>query len=226
MDEGMFLYWGSGSPPCWRIMIALEEKKLQGYQQKMLSFEKMEHKSAEVMAINPRGQLPSFRHGDTILNESFGACLYLENQFKSQGTQLVPDTGDNQALVFQRMHEVLALQEKLGAVIYYTWKVPEDERHDSAMERNKKTLNEELMLWEGYLEKVDPDSHLAGKNFTMADVMLFPQVAYAVHFGLSSDKYPKLMEYYNRLKERPSIQTSWPPHWKESPPTMDVLKDV
>ncbi|XP_038662973.1 glutathione S-transferase A-like [Scyliorhinus canicula] len=226
MADGMFLFWGSGSPPCWRIMIVLEEKKLQGYQQKMLSFEKMEHKSEEVMAINPRGQLPSFRHGDSILNESFGACLYLENQFKSQGTQLVPDTGDNQALVFQRMHEVLTLQEKLGAVIYYTWKVPEDERHDSAIERNKKTLNEELLLWEGYLEKVAPDSHLAGKNFTMADVMLFPQVAYAVHFGLSSDKYPKLTEYYNRVKERPSIQASWPPHWKESPPTMDVLKDV
>ncbi|XP_067853771.1 glutathione S-transferase A-like [Heptranchias perlo] len=226
MADSMFLYWGSGSPPCWRIMIALEEKKMQGYQQKLLSFEKMEHKSDEVLAINPRGQLPSFRHGDIVLNESFGACLYLENQFKSQGTQLIPDSGDEQALVYQRMYEVLALQEKLGSVIYYTWKVPENERHDSAVERNKKALNIELMLWEGYLDKMSPDSHIAGKNFTMADVMLLPQVAYAVRFGLSTDKYPKLMEYYTRVKERPSIQVSWPPHWKESPPTMDVLKDV
>uniref|UniRef100_UPI00398EB92D glutathione S-transferase rho n=1 Tax=Pristiophorus japonicus TaxID=55135 RepID=UPI00398EB92D len=226
MAESMFLYWGSGSPPCWRIMIALEEKKMQGYQHKMLSFEKMEHKSEEVLAINPRGQLPSFRHGDLVLNESFGVCLYLENQFKSQGTQLIPDPGDEQALVFQRMYEVLSLQEKLGSVIYYTWRLPQNERHDSAVERNKKELNTELMLWEGYLEKMGPDGYIAGKNFTMADVMLLPQVAYAVRFGLPTDKYPKLMEYYTRVKERPSIQASWPPHWKESPPTMDTLKDI
>ncbi|XP_048461531.1 glutathione S-transferase A-like [Rhincodon typus] len=195
MAETMFLFWGSGSPPCWRIMIALEEKKLQGYEQKLLSFEKMEHKSSEIMAINPRGQLPCFRHGDTILNESFGACLYLENQFKSQGTQLIPDTGDEQALVYQRMHEVLTLHEKLGTI-------------------------------SGACIALGPGSYIAGKNFTMADVMLFPQVAFAVRFGLSTDKYPKLMEYYMKVKERPSIQASWPPHWKESPPTLDVLKDV
>ncbi|MEQ2169446.1 hypothetical protein GOODEAATRI_025321, partial [Goodea atripinnis] len=53
----MTLLWGSGSPPCWRVMIALEEKKLQGYSSKLLSFEKMEHKSQEVLDINPRGQV-------------------------------------------------------------------------------------------------------------------------------------------------------------------------
>ncbi|XP_051884509.1 glutathione S-transferase A-like [Pristis pectinata] len=226
MAEDMFLYWGSGSPPCWRIMIVLEEKKLQGYKEKLLSFEKMEHKSEEVLAINPRGQLPSFRHGDIKLNESFGVCLYLESQFKSQGTQLIPDSGAEQALVYQRMFEVLALQEKIMAIVYYFWKVPENERHDSALERNKKALNAELKLWEGYFEKLPSDSHIAGKNFTMADVMLLPQLACAVRFGLSIDKYPRLLEYYTRVKERPSLQASWPPHWKEDPPTMDLLKGV
>ena len=38
-------------------MIALEEKKLQGYRHKLLSFEKGEHKSQEVLEINPRGQV-------------------------------------------------------------------------------------------------------------------------------------------------------------------------
>ncbi|XP_072926681.1 glutathione S-transferase A-like [Hemitrygon akajei] len=226
MAEDLFLYWGSGSPPCWRIMIALEEKKLQGYKEKLLSFEKMEHKLEEVMAINPRGQLPSFRHGDIILNESFGVCLYLENQFKSQGTQLIPDSGAEQAFVYQRMFEVLTLQEKVVAIVYYLMRVPENERHDSTLERNKKALNAELKLWEGYFEKLPTDSHIAGKSFTMADVMLFPQLACAIRFGLSVDKYPKLFNYYTRVKERPSIQASWPPHWKENPPTIDVLKDV
>lgn len=57
MAKDITLLWGSSSSPCWTVMIALEEKNLQGYNQKRLYFEKTEHKSAEVMAINPRGQV-------------------------------------------------------------------------------------------------------------------------------------------------------------------------
>lgn len=55
--KSISLLWGAGSPPCWRVMIALQEKKLQGYKHKLLSFEKGEHKSQEVLEINPRGQV-------------------------------------------------------------------------------------------------------------------------------------------------------------------------
>ncbi|XP_042196204.1 glutathione S-transferase rho [Callorhinchus milii] len=226
MADSMVVFWGSGSPPCWRVMIALEEKLLSGYQRRLLSFEKQQHKSKEVLAINPRGQLPTFRHGDVVLNESYGVCIYLENQFKSQGAELIPSCPTEQAGVLQRMFEVQTLQEKMGIVIYYKWRVPENEQHDTAVERNKKALSVELKLWEGYMEKASPEPYIMGKNFTMADVMLFPQLAYGVRFALSQEKYPKLLEYYHRLEKRPSIQASWPPHWKESAPTSDILKDI
>ena len=57
MASNIFLYWGSGSPPCWRVMMCLEEKGLLGYRSKFCSFEKKEHKSEEVLKINPRGQV-------------------------------------------------------------------------------------------------------------------------------------------------------------------------
>lgn len=57
MATDIMLYWGSDSPPCWRVMIALEEKQLHGYNNKLLSFDKQEHKCAEVMKLNPRGQV-------------------------------------------------------------------------------------------------------------------------------------------------------------------------
>ncbi|XP_036411052.1 glutathione S-transferase rho [Megalops cyprinoides] len=226
MAKDMTLFWGSGSPPCWRVMIALEEKKLQGYQQKLLSFEKMEHKSKEVMELNPRGQLPAFKHGNHILNESYAACLYLESQFKSQGPQLIPDSPEEQAMVYQRMFEAQTLQQKLSDVIYYTWRVPEAERHESALKRNKETLTAELQLWEQYLQKMEAGSYLAGKSFSMADVVAVPVVAYAVRFGLSQDRYPRLGQYYSLVKERPSVKASWPPHWLENPQGMDTLKDL
>nr|XP_057903214.1 glutathione S-transferase A-like [Doryrhamphus excisus] len=224
MAENMHLFWGSGSAPCWRVMIALEEKKLQGYKQTLLSFEKNEHKSPAVLALNSRGQLPTFNHGDIIVNESYAACFYLESQFKSQGTKLIPDGPAEQALMYQRMFEGLTFCDKLYAVIYYEWFVPEGERHDSAMKRNREALTTELKLWEGYLQKAGP--HLAGASFSLADVTVFPIVGNLFRFGLSAERYPKLAEYYALLKDRPSVRASWPPHWLENPKGEDTLKDI
>ncbi|MGH0137878.1 UNVERIFIED_CONTAM: hypothetical protein FKN15_065039 [Acipenser sinensis] len=292
MASSMILYWGSGSPPCWRVMIALEEKNLQGYQQKLLSFEKNEHKSEPVMAINPRGQLPSFKHGDNIINESFGACLYLENQFKSQGTQLIPDSSAEQALVYQRMFETFTLQQKMEfieltsiyinqfksqgtqlipdssaeqALVYQrmfetltlqqkmefieltsiyinqfksqgTQLIPDSSAEQALVyQRMFETLTLQqkmedyvikyLKMTNMFVSQMDAGSYAAGKNFTMADVMVFPQIAYAFRFGLSPEKFIKLGEYHNLVKKRPSVEASWPPHWKENPQGMDILKD-
>ncbi|MEQ2245207.1 hypothetical protein ILYODFUR_025230 [Ilyodon furcidens] len=221
----MSLLWGAGSPPCWRVMITLEEKKLQGYKHKLLSFEKEEHKSQEVLKINPRGQLPAFKHGDNIINESTGACLYLENQFKTQGNKLIPDSPAEQARMYQRMMEGLTLIEKLNLVVFYDLVAPEGERHDSAEKRNKENLVAELQLWENYLGNVAAGSYLAGA-FSLADVAVFPNIAYAFHYGLSAERYPKMAKYYSLLKDRPSIKTTWPPQWYQIAQRSETLKDL
>lgn len=104
---------------------------------------------------------------------------FWKSQFKTQGIKLIPDSPAQQALVYQRMMEGLTLTEKLSklntlkldkstehkwwwrwwrcildSVVYYDWSVPEQERHDSAVKRNREALITELRLWEGYLQKV------------------------------------------------------------------------
>lgn len=101
--------------------------------------------------------------------------------------------------------------------------------------------------------KLGPKSHLAGPSFTLADVTVFPTVAFLFRYGwargetmlgsdvmcavcrcmwffwfcrLSADRYPKLGEYYALLKDRPSIKASWPPHWLENLKGQDDLKDI
>ena len=68
MASEMFLYWGSGSPPCWSAMLALEEKGLSGYPNKLVSFEKGEHKSEEVLKWNPRGQVSLYSYYHTVIH--------------------------------------------------------------------------------------------------------------------------------------------------------------
>uniref|UniRef100_A0A3B3TKN6 Glutathione S-transferase rho n=1 Tax=Poecilia latipinna TaxID=48699 RepID=A0A3B3TKN6_9TELE len=220
MAKSMYLLWGSGSPPCWRLMITLEEKKLQGYKQKLLSFEKEEHKSKEVLEINPRGQLPTFKHGENIINESVGACLYLENQFKSQGNKLIPDSPAEQALMYQRMMEGLFFLEKMEFFVFYDFYAPEGERHDSALKRHKDNLVTELKLWESYLE------NCCFRGFSLADVVFFPSIACTFAYGLSPERYPKLAKYYNLLKDRPSIKATWPPKWFQFEQRSESLKEI
>ncbi|KAM9384026.1 glutathione S-transferase A-like [Pholidichthys leucotaenia] len=222
MASDMTLLWGSGSPPCWRVMIVLEEKGLQGYNQKLLSFEKGEHKSECVMKMNPRGQLPAFKIKDYVLNESCAACFFLECQYQCQGSKLTPECPAEKARMLQRIFEANNLGQKMGDVIYYNWKVPEDERHDSAVKRNKDALREELKLWENYLQK---GNFMAGKSFTLADVVVFPLVAYGFRNGLCQERYSNLARYYNELKARPSIKTTWPPTWIDTCPG-ETLKDI
>jgi hypothetical protein len=62
------VYWGSGSPFSWRVLLTLEVKQLP-YQSKLLTFSKQEHKSPEYLALNPRGKVPT-RDGDFVLYES------------------------------------------------------------------------------------------------------------------------------------------------------------
>ncbi|XP_030644276.1 glutathione S-transferase A [Chanos chanos] len=224
MAQDMTLHWSSGSPPCWRVLIALEEKNLKGYNQKLLSMEKGEHKGKETLDINPRGQVPAFKHGNNVVNESIAACLYLESQFKSSGNKLIPDSAQEQALTYQRALEALNLQQRLADLAQYTMRVPEAERHDSAVKRNREALAAELQIWEGYLQKGGP--YLAGKNFSMADVVFFPLIAIILRFGLSQEKHPSLTRYYNQVKDRPSVKATWPPHWVNNPPGMDMLKDL
>jgi len=214
--KGMFLYWGSGSMPCMKPMIVLEEKKLSGYAHKLVEFSKKEHKGEDIMTLNPRGQVPTFKHGDVVVNESTAICHYLESQFKKQGTQLIPDDATKQALVLQRLYEVQNLHDKAMPEIFYYLRSNKDSVDEKLLKTKKKALTEELVHWEKYLSAGE---FLCGSEFTMADVFLVTYLMFMVRCGLELSQRPNIKRYYEKVIQRPSVQASWPPHWKTSPPS-------
>jgi len=218
MASDMILYIGSGSPPCWRAEITLVEKGLQGYQKKLLSFEKKEHKSDEILKLNPRGQVPTFLHGDININESGAICDYLEARFHEQGIKLVPDDLAQMAVVRQRQHESANLvQKEVVDLLYYIFKSKPEDIDPEQLKAKKKAFAEELAVWEGYIKAQGDGGYLVGKNFTMADVFVYPYIAFAVRMGLNLQaNLPSMASWYDRITERPSVQASWPPHWKDS----------
>ena len=74
------LYWGSGSPFAWRVMLTLEVKRLT-YQSTLLEFSKGEHKSSGFLKLNPRGKVPVLKDDDFVLNESLAIIAYLDKKY-------------------------------------------------------------------------------------------------------------------------------------------------
>ncbi|XP_062582103.1 glutathione S-transferase A-like [Saccostrea cucullata] len=226
MATNMFLYWGSGSIPCWKAMIVLEEKGFGGYKNKLIEFSKQEHKGPDVLKLNPRGQMPVFKDGDIVVNESSAICEYLESTYKDKGNQLIPSDKAKRATVLQRMHEASNnFQQKLMVdLLFYFFQTKEEDRKPEDLKKKGEALKEELQRWEGYIEKTK--GFVADSNFTMADVYFYPFLAFGKRWGLELEKFPNLKAYYDKMSARPSVKSTEPPHWKEEPPKATPLKGI
>src|SRR5947208_14761570 len=73
------LYWGSGSPFAWRVMLTLEVKGL-AYESKLLEFYKGENKAPAYLLLNPRGKVPTLKDGDFVLYEPLAIISYLDRK--------------------------------------------------------------------------------------------------------------------------------------------------
>ena len=74
------IYWGSGSPYSWRVLLALAYKRL-AYDSHLLQFSKQEHKSPQLLRMNPRGRVPVLKDGDYVVFESLACLLYLDRKY-------------------------------------------------------------------------------------------------------------------------------------------------
>ena len=74
------VFWGSGSPYAWRVLLALEVKQVP-YTSRPIQFSKGEHKTPEFLAMNPRGKVPVVRFGDFTLYESTAILAWLDREW-------------------------------------------------------------------------------------------------------------------------------------------------
>src|SRR3990172_1362293 len=74
------VFWGSGSPFSWRVLLTLEVKGV-AYTSRQLEFSKKQHKAPDYLALNPRGKVPTLRDGDYVLPESLAIMAYLDRRF-------------------------------------------------------------------------------------------------------------------------------------------------
>ena len=209
------VYGFSGSPFVWRVLLALEEKQLE-HSRTWIARASGEHTSPAMLARNPRGQLPVMTWGDVALHESLAICIFLE--LERPRPPLLPGSAAARARALVLAHEAdsYAGAAAMPALEAGLMRAPGAGLDDTDRARHR-ALHDELRRWEGYLQQ-DRSDFLAGDGFTLADIALFPLVAFGVRCELRLEPaFPALARWYARIVERPSTQASWPPHWRESP---------
>ncbi|DAZ92993.1 TPA: hypothetical protein N0F65_011490 [Lagenidium giganteum] len=231
------VYWGSGSPQAWRVLIALEEKQLK-WRSVCVSFSSGVLKSPFFAALNPRLRIPVLvepvdtdanteaavtTKGDqddplrlaerTIVYESGAILEFLERKYPTR--PCMPRELPLFAVAQTRLHEANEILSVVGDLVVYLRRFPPEKRNAAVVDAKWALLEAELNLWEAYLAG-EGQQYLVDKTEPfLCDFTLFTNIAYAVRCGLQLDGlYPRLACFYVRLCQRASVEATWPPHWK------------
>lgn len=215
------VYWGSGSPFAWRVLLTLEVKRLE-YQSRILEFSKQEHKSPEYLAINPRGKVPALKDGDFVLYESLAVMAYLDKKYPNP--PLFGTTPEETGAIWRVISEcdsyLLQAGVKVVTPLYFGGAA---EKKDEIREAAKSVHNE-LALLEAAAAK---SPWLAGAKISAADIAVFPFVqtflraaskeeAKPLNLGFLplSERYPRLAVWVKRVEALPGYERTYPPHWR------------
>ena len=216
------LYWASGSPFAWRVMLTLEVKKL-AYESKLLEFSKGENKRPAYLQLNPRGKVPSLKDGDFVLYESLAIMSYLDRKYPDP--PLFGKTPEETGLIWRALAEcesyVVSASNKVVRPIFFGEgldKVGEIQQAAQTLRQEFKTIDERLA-----------GSHwLVGDKISAADIGTFPLVqlilraaskeaAQPLNLGfLPLEKTsPNLTKWEQRIEALPDYQRTYPPHWRK-----------
>ena len=208
------LYYVNGSIPSWRVMMALHLKGIP-YTRKRLHVmtTPKETRTAEFLAINPRGKTPTLIEPDgNILIESVAILDYLHADDESRrGILNNPTARKAWILEIQRFHET----ENIHYVfedIELLYKESRDEPHiRKRIYDAYVATTTELRIWERYLEH---STFIAGEEFGLADCAFFPCLAYLVHRGFDLQKedggFSRLKAYYECVDALPCAKDARP----------------
>jgi glutathione S-transferase len=216
------LYWGSGSPFAWRVMLTLEVKGL-AYESRLLEFSKGEHKTPDYLKLNPRGKVPTLKDGDFVIYESLAIMSYLDRKYPDP--PLFGKTPEETGLIWRALAEcesyILPAGDKVVRPIFFGQGLDKVEEIQQAAE----TLRHELKLIDLRLASAN---WLVGDKLSAADIGVFPLVqlllraaskdaAQPLNLGLLplGQTFPNAARWVARIEALPNYQRTYPPHWRQ-----------
>lgn len=216
------VYWGSGSPYAWRVLLALEVKQIP-YESKRLSFTDEDLKSDEYLAISPRGKVPAIRDGSVTVHESIAILRYLED-LKSEPA-LFGNGPVERSKIWCSIMEIMNYIEP--NILDYARTIFYGELADKkqiAITAREAIENELTNLNSSLINK----NYLASDKLSAADIVLYPVIPFLSRAAMKEnteevsgklraidEHYPAIGAWCKRIESIPGYEKAYPPHWKE-----------
>jgi glutathione S-transferase len=219
----MELFWISGSPPAWRVMLALEVKGI-NYISRQLDASVKEHKSEEFLKLNPRGQVPVLLLDDIVVRESLAIIAFLD---KLQPTPtLLGDDAVSTATIWQWLMDFENnLRPALATVAQSIFRNQVEERQDEIMAAVK-IIQAEI---QNINRQLSGQNYLCGNSLSAADITLYPSIRWlkralenspalslAQELTNSLNDYTALIRWERLIEALPGYDRTYPPHWRAS----------
>lgn len=215
------IYFISGSPPCWSVMLAMGVKGIE-YRPQRLDNAKREQKSPAFLAVNPRGNVPVLTDGGTTVCETVAILAYLEATTPSP--PLLGSTPVETARIWQAIGDCDGhLRDRVGDLSRPLFRGRAAEAADEITEAMP-AIRDEVARLDTILSA---QQYLAGDGLSAADLMVYPVVQQLLRAAAREDAaplnldvhpladfYPHLDAWARRIEGLPGYDAAYPPHWK------------
>jgi glutathione S-transferase len=214
------VYWGSGSPYSWRVLLALEHKRLP-YNSHVLQFSKQEQKSPHMLALNWRGKVPVIKDGDYVCFESLAVLYYLDLKYPEP--PIFGRTPEEAGVIMRVICEYQAYIEPHVNTIVRAVFAKGDLAADAITDAMHHAASEARNI-EARLSKSD---WVVGESFSAVDMVIFPGFQLlrralerpearelASRFLPVEVHYPALGRWVSRVESLPGYERTYPPHWR------------
>ena len=215
------LYWGSGSAYSWRVLLALEYKRL-AYVSHLLQFSKQEHKSPQILALNFRGRVPILKDGDYVVFESLAVLYYLDLKYPEP--PIFGHSPEEAGVIMRVICEYQSYAEPQLMRIVRAFLTAQPQLSGDELASAMHVVASEARSIEARLARSD---WVVGDSFSAADIVIFPGLQLLLRalakpqaadissrFLPLATQYPALARWITRVESLPGYDRTYPPHWR------------
>jgi len=198
----IILYHDVPSTNCDRVKIVLAEKGL-AWEGIWVKLGKMEQKNPEHLKRNPYGKIPVIDDDGKLLFESCIINEYLDEKYPNPPLQPKDP--------YLRARGRILVDYFLNYLHEPYWALRGEMIKKNDAERNRERIAEtrkEVMARLGYLEDALGDKPFFLGDYGLTDIAMLPRFRRLEQYGvLPSTALPKLTAWFERMKQRPAVQS-------------------
>ncbi|XP_071726541.1 glutathione S-transferase F9-like [Rutidosis leptorrhynchoides] len=190
-----------------RVLLCLIEKEIE-FDLIHVNLLAGENQNPEFLKLQPFGSLPVIQDGDYTLFESRAIIRYYAEKYKSQGTDLLGKTIEDQGLVNQWLEvESQNYHPPLNNLVLHLMFSPKFGiiRDEQLINQSEEKLGKVLDIYEDRLSK---SKYLAGDFFSLADLSHIPFTNYLVNV-IGKDHMIKDRKHVSAWWDDISCRPSW-----------------